>query len=120
MRRSLSVLGVCLVVAASVVTVALAGSGASIRVLSVRPLVVGGAQFKPYERLTVTAAVMGGVKFVKQVTATRQGNFKVTVGNRFAPDDPCGLKGLIRVIRSGGRTLQHTLRPKVACRLPGP
>jgi hypothetical protein len=124
MRKSLSVFTVCVVVAASAVAVALAGGGASIRVLSVRPLVVGGAHFKAHERLTVSATV-GSLKAAKQVTATRQGTFKVTLGQSFPASDPCGINGRVRVLRKGGRTLTHTVHLQlpargVACFMPGP
>jgi hypothetical protein len=124
MRRSLSIFGVCVVVASSAVAVALAGRGASIRVLSAQPLVVSGAQFKAHERLTITATV-GSEQAAKQVIATRQGTFKVTLGKHFPVADPCGTNGRIRVLRKGGRTLMRTVhfsQPSrgVACFMPGP
>jgi hypothetical protein len=123
MRRSLSVFGVGVIVASSAVAVALAESGASIRVLSAQPLVVSGAQFKAYERLTITARV-GTEHAAKQVTATRQGTFKVTLGKHFPVADPCGTNGRIRVLRKGGRTLTRALHSQssrgVACFMEGP
>ena len=124
MRRSLTVFGVCVVVAASAVAVALAGSGASIRVLSAQPLVVSGAQFKAHERLTITATV-GTEQAATQVTATRQGTFKATLGQHFPVANPCGTNGRIRVLRKGGRTLTRTLHFSqssrgVACFMAGP
>jgi hypothetical protein len=122
--RRLIVLGVFAVFAVSGVTAALGGGGATIRVLSAQPLVVGGAHFKSHERLTITA-VVGTEKAATQVTATRQGTFKVTVGQHFPVADPCGTNGLIRVLRKGGRTLTRTLHFSqasrgVACFMPGP
>jgi hypothetical protein len=124
MRRSLSVLGVCALVASSAVAVALAGSGASIRILSAQPLVISGTHFNAHERLTVTATV-GTAETAKQVTATRQGTFKVTLGQNFRAADPCGTNGRIRVIRKGRPTLTRTLhlsQPSrgVACFMEGP
>jgi len=124
MRRSLTVFGVCLIVASTAVAVALAGSGASIRVLSAQPLVVSGAQFKARERLTITATV-GTENAARQVTATRQGTFKVTLGKHFPVADPCGTNGRIRVLRKGGRTLTRAVHFSqssrgVACFMEGP
>lgn len=123
MARRLIVLGVSLAVAASAVTVALGGGGASIRVLSVQPLVVSGAHFNAYERLTVTARA-GMETTLKQVKATRHGTFKVTLV-AFRVADPCGTNQLIRVLRKGGRTVSRTVHASkesrgVACFVAGP
>jgi hypothetical protein len=123
MAHRLIVLGVCAVVAASGVAVAVAGGGASIRILSAQPLVVGGAHFKSHEHLTIKAAV-GTERAAKQVTATAQGTFKVTFGQHFPAADPCGTNGRIRVLREGGRTLTRTVQSLsargVACFKLGP
>jgi hypothetical protein len=124
MRRSLSVFAVCVVVAAGAVAVALAGGGASIRVLSAQPLVVGGSHFKAHERLTITATV-GAENAARQVTATGLGTFRVTLGQHFPVADPCGTNGRIRVLRKGERTLTRTLHFSqssrgVACFMAGP
>ena len=124
MRRSLIVFGVCVLVVSSAVAVALAGSGASIRVLSAQPLVVSGSHFNAHERLTIKVTV-GTEKAARLVTATRQGTFKVTLGQHFPVADPCGTNGRIRVLRKGGLTLTHTLHFSqssrgVACFMEGP
>jgi hypothetical protein len=124
MRRSLIVFGVCALIASSSVAVALAGSGASIRILSAQPLVISGTHFTAHERLTIKATV-GTEKAARQVTATRQGTFKVTLGQHFPAADPCGINGRIRVLRKSGRTLTHTLHFSqssrgVACFMEGP
>ena len=123
MTRRLIILGVSLALAASAVTVALGGTGASIRVLSMQPLVVSGAHFNAYERLTVTARA-GTETTLKQVKATRQGTFKVTLVG-FHVADPCGTSQLIRVLRKRGRTVSRTLHASkesrgVACFVAGP
>ena len=123
MTRRLVILGVSLVVAASAVTVALGGSSASIRVLNVQPLIVSGVHFNPYERLTVAASA-GMEKTLKQVKATRQGSFKVTLVG-FHVVDPCGTNQLIRVLRKGRRAVSRTLHVSkesrgVACFVAGP
>ena len=123
-RRSLIVFGICVLVPASAVAVALAGGGASIRVLSEQPLVVGGAHFNAHERVTITATV-GTEKAARLVTATRQGTFKVTLGQHFPVADPCGMNGRIRVLRKGGRILTRTVHFSqssrgVACFMEGP
>ena len=124
MRPSLSVLGVCALIASSLVAIALAGSGASIRILSAQPLVISGTHFNAHERMTITAT-LGTEKAAKQVTATRLGTFKVTLGQGFRATDPCGTNGQIRVLRRGGRTLTRNLQLSkpargIACFKEGP
>jgi hypothetical protein len=124
MIRRLIVLGVCAVVAASGVAVALAAGGPSIRVLSAQPLVVEGAHFKARERLSITATV-GSETAARQVTATRQGTFIVTLAKHLPIADPCGTNGRIRVLRKSGRTLTRALNFSqtsrgVACFMAGP
>jgi hypothetical protein len=124
MARRLVALGIFAVIAASGVTVALAGSSASIRLVSVQPLVIAGAHFKAHERVAVTA-IVGTEQATKRATATRQGTFQVSFVQHLRIADPCGTNGRIRVLRSGGRTLTRTvqfskLARGVACFMLGP
>jgi hypothetical protein len=105
------------------------------RVRAARRLVAAGGTANPlasiwagagdeHERLTITATV-GTENAARQVTATRGGTFKVSLGQHFPVADPCGTNGRIRVLRKGGRTLTRAVHFSqssrgVACFMEGP
>jgi len=94
------------VVAASTFVLAVSGvSGASspsIRVVDREPLVVQGASFRSFERVSLTALTLLGPERVS-VRASRQGAFRARIR---LVDQPCGRAFAVRALgRLGSRAI---------------
>jgi hypothetical protein len=92
------------VVAASSFVLSVTGlfsaSAPSIQLVDRQPLVVQGAAFRPFERVSLTALTLLGPKRVS-VRATRQGAFRARIR---IVDQPCGRAFAVRALgRHGSR-----------------
>jgi hypothetical protein len=115
MRRTIAVLTVCAAVAAVVAAVARPdanrGARPSLRIARAEPLAIAGRNFRPHERVRLTATVASS-KRTRSVTAGPQGRFQVQFEQLGA--SRCDLLRVVAVRRSGKLVIVKRL-PAPAC-----
>lgn len=112
MRRTVALLAVCGITAGVLVSLAQSAvhrRAATLGIAAARPLTVAGRNFRPHERVRVTATV-AGEKTTRAVTAGQTGRFRVEFEQLGATR--CDLVRIVAVRRSG--------RAVVVKRLPAP